>query len=75
VKISVQIPITPPLSPLGREGKGNRTEKRENMVVSAYVLIRVEADKNKSAFEALTKLREVRGAHTVTGPFEIILLL
>lgn len=75
MKISVQIPITLPLSPLGREGKGNRTEKRENMVVSAYVLIRVEADKNKSAFEALTKLREVRRAHTVTGPFEIILLL
>ena len=45
------------------------------MAVSAYVLIRVEADKTKSAFEALTKFKEVKTAHTVTGPFDIILLV
>jgi DNA-binding Lrp family transcriptional regulator len=45
------------------------------MAVSAYVLIRVEADKTKSAFETLTKLKGVKMAHTVTGPFDIILLV
>jgi len=45
------------------------------MAVSAYVLIRVEADKTKTAFETLTKLKEVKSAHTVTGPFDIILLV
>jgi DNA-binding Lrp family transcriptional regulator len=45
------------------------------MAVSAYVLIRVEADKTKNAFESLTKLKEVKTAHTVTGPFDIILLV
>ena len=45
------------------------------MAVSAYVLIRVEADKTKGAFETLTKLKEVKTAHTVTGPFDIIILV
>jgi DNA-binding Lrp family transcriptional regulator len=45
------------------------------MAVSAYVLIRVEADKTKSDFETLAKLNEVKTAHTVTGPFDIILLV
>jgi len=45
------------------------------MAVSAYVLIRVEADKTKSVFETLAKLNEVKTAHTVTGPFDIILLV
>jgi DNA-binding Lrp family transcriptional regulator len=49
--------------------------KEVSMAVSAYVLIRVEADKTKTAFEALTKLKEVKSAHTVTGPFDIILLV
>jgi DNA-binding Lrp family transcriptional regulator len=49
--------------------------KEVSMAVSAYVLIRVEADKTKSAFEGLTKLKEVKSAHTVTGPFDIILLV
>jgi DNA-binding Lrp family transcriptional regulator len=45
------------------------------MAVSAYVLIRAEADKTKSAFGTLTKLKGVKMAHTVTGPFDIILLV
>jgi DNA-binding Lrp family transcriptional regulator len=45
------------------------------MAVSAYVLIRAEADKTKSAFAELTKLKEVTTIHTVTGPFDIILLV
>jgi DNA-binding Lrp family transcriptional regulator len=45
------------------------------MAVSAYLLIRAEADKTKSAFDTLTKLKEVKQAHTVTGPFDIILLV
>jgi len=45
------------------------------MAVSAYVLIRVESDKTRSAFKELTKLEEVKLAHTVTGPFDIILLV
>lgn len=45
------------------------------MAISAYVLIRVEADKTKSVFETLAKLNEVKTAHTVTGPFDIILLV
>ena len=45
------------------------------MAVSAYVLIRAEADKTKGAFETLTKFKEVKVAHTVTGPFDIILLV
>ena len=45
------------------------------MAVSAYILIRAEADKTKSAFETLTKLNGVKMAHTVTGPFDIILLM
>ncbi len=44
-------------------------------MVSAYVLIRVDSDKTKNAFEKLTSLKEVRTAHTVTGPFDIILLV
>lgn len=44
-------------------------------MVSAYVLIRVDSDKTKNAFEKLTALKEVRTAHTVTGPFDIILLV
>jgi DNA-binding Lrp family transcriptional regulator len=75
VKISVQPPITPLLSPLGVEGWGDGIGKGGGMAVSAYVLIRVEADKTKSAFEGLTKLKEVKSAHTVTGPFDIILLV
>jgi DNA-binding Lrp family transcriptional regulator len=45
------------------------------MPVSAYVLIRTEADKTKGAFESLAKLKGVKTAHTVTGPFDIILLV
>jgi DNA-binding Lrp family transcriptional regulator len=45
------------------------------MAVSAYILIRAEADKTKSAFDTLTKLKGVKVAHTVTGPFDIILLV
>lgn len=45
------------------------------MAVSAYILIRVEADKTKNAFEALTKLKGVKTVHMVTGPFDIILLV
>lgn len=45
------------------------------MAVSAFVLIRTEADKTKGAFETLTKLKGVKMAHTVTGPFDIILLV
>ena len=45
------------------------------MAVSAYVLIRTEADKTKNAFETLTKLKGVKTVHTVTGPFDIILLV
>jgi DNA-binding Lrp family transcriptional regulator len=45
------------------------------MAVSAYVLIRAESDKTKSAFATLTKLKGVKMAHTVTGPFDIILLV
>ena len=45
------------------------------MAVSAYVLIRAEADKTKSAFDTLTKLKGIKLAHTVTGPFDIILLV
>ena len=45
------------------------------MAVSAYVLIRTEADKTKGAFESLAKLKGVKTAHTVTGPFDIILLV
>ncbi|MBM4330854.1 MAG: Lrp/AsnC family transcriptional regulator [Deltaproteobacteria bacterium] len=45
------------------------------MAVSAFVLIRTEADKTKGAFENLTKLKGVKMAHTVTGPFDIILLV
>jgi hypothetical protein len=72
------INITPRLTggrwvPLQPEGVGY--EKEEGMAVSAYVLIRVEADKTKSVFETLAKLNEVKTAHTVTGPFDIILLV
>jgi DNA-binding Lrp family transcriptional regulator len=45
------------------------------MAVSAYILIRTEADKTKGAFDSLTKLKGVKVAHTVTGPFDIILLV
>ena len=45
------------------------------MAVSAYVLIRTEADKTKGVFESLAKLKGVKTAHTVTGPFDIILLV
>ena len=45
------------------------------MAVSAYVLIRTEADKTKGAFETLIKLKGVKTVHTVTGPFDIILLV
>lgn len=45
------------------------------MPVSAFVLIRTEADKTKGAFEILAKLNGVKMAHTVTGPFDIILLI
>jgi len=45
------------------------------MPVSAFVLIRTEADKTKSAFGVLTKIKGVKMAHTVTGPFDIILLI
>ncbi|MBI5967713.1 MAG: Lrp/AsnC ligand binding domain-containing protein [Deltaproteobacteria bacterium] len=45
------------------------------MAVSAFVLIRTEADKTRSAFENLAKLKGVKMAHTVTGPFDIILLV
>jgi DNA-binding Lrp family transcriptional regulator len=45
------------------------------MAVSSFVLIRTEADKTKGAFAILTKLKGVKLAHTVTGPFDIILLV
>ena len=45
------------------------------MAVSSLVLIRTEADKTKGAFAILTKLKGVKLAHTVTGPFDIILLV
>jgi len=51
------------------------SKKGENMAVSAYILIRTEADKTKSAFDTLTKLKGIKMAHTVTGPFDIILLM
>jgi hypothetical protein len=38
------------------------------MAVSADVLIQTEADKTKSAFGTLTKIKGVKMAHTVTGP-------
>jgi len=45
------------------------------MAVSSFVLIRTESDKTKGAFAILTKLKGVKLAHTVTGPFDIILLV
>ncbi len=45
------------------------------MPVSSFVLIRTEADKTKGAFAILTQLKGVKLAHTVTGPFDIILLV
>ncbi len=45
------------------------------MAVAAYLLIRAEADKTRNAFETLIKIKGVKTAHIVTGPFDIILLV
>lgn len=45
------------------------------MAVLAYVLIRTHAGKTKSVAEELSKLSECKNVCTVTGRYDIIMLL
>ena len=45
------------------------------MVISAYVLIDIEAGKQKSVLTALKKKKEVRSVHLLFGPHDAIALI
>lgn len=42
------------------------------MATLAYILIEVTADKTKGVLTKLQKVKGVKDAHAVTGPFDII---
>ena len=42
------------------------------MPASAYVLINIEGNKVKHVLNGLSKIKEVKSAHAVAGPYDII---
>ncbi|HBO84217.1 MAG: hypothetical protein A2073_03230 [Deltaproteobacteria bacterium GWC2_42_11] len=42
------------------------------MAVSAYVLVECEQGKSMDAAKAISKIGGVMGAHSVTGPYDVI---
>lgn len=45
------------------------------MTIKAYVLIEVGIGKSKEVVQALQKIREVKSADVVTGPYDVIAMI